>query len=121
MVKESRAERNPVQWLLEPDDIGVKYLAMRDLVKNDTKELMVVKKKAHTEGPIALVLANMNKEGYWERPGAGYNPKYRGTVWSLILLSQLGASIEMDKCRCQGKMSGLTVQRFCQYVTRIPS
>jgi len=97
MVKESRTERNPVQWLLEPDDIGVKYLAMRDLVKNDTKELMMVKKKAHAEGPIALVLANMKREGYWERPGAGYNPKYRATVWSLILLSQLGASIEMDK------------------------
>ncbi len=39
----------------------------------------------------------MEKEGYWRRPGAGYNPKYTGTVWSIILLSQLGASIEVDK------------------------
>jgi hypothetical protein len=94
---ESKKMKEPLEWLLEPTDIGVRYLAMRDLVKSDTKELMMLKKKAHTEGPISLVLANMNKEGYWERPGAGYNPKYRGTVWSLILLSQLGASIEMDK------------------------
>jgi hypothetical protein len=97
MVKESRTAKDPVQWLLEPDDVGVRYLAMRDLVKSDAKELTMAKKKAHAEGPIALVLANMKKEGYWERPAAGYNPKYRGTVWSLILLSQLGASIEMDK------------------------
>jgi len=38
----------------------------------------------------------MNKEGYWEQPGHGYYPKCTGTVWSLILLSQLGASAEMD-------------------------
>jgi hypothetical protein len=96
-MKKGKTAKEPMEWLLEPDEIGVRYLAMRDLVKNDTKELMMLNKKAHVEGPISLVLANMNKEGYWERPGAGYNPKYRGTVWSLILLSQLGASIEMDK------------------------
>jgi hypothetical protein len=39
----------------------------------------------------------MNKEGYWEQPGAGYYPKYTGTVWSIILLSQLGASIDIDE------------------------
>jgi hypothetical protein len=94
---ESKKMKEPLEWLLEPTDIGVRYLAMRDLVKSDTKELMMAKKKAHAEGPIATVLANMNKEGYWERPGAGYNPKYKGTIWSIILLSQLGASVEMDK------------------------
>jgi len=88
---------NQLQWLLEPSDIGVKYLAMRDLLETDAKELMAAKKGAHTEGPIAQVLAKMNKEGYWEQPGVGYYPKYTGTVWSIILLSQLGASIEMDE------------------------
>jgi hypothetical protein len=90
-------EKSLVDWLLEPSDIGVRYLAMRDLVKTDGGELMAAKKKAHAEGQIAQVLAKMNKDGYWERPGAGYNPKYTGTVWSIILLSQLGASIEMDR------------------------
>ena len=96
MVKESRTQGNPMEWLLEPDDIGV-YSAMRDLIEADPKELMAAKKKAHTEGPIADVLAKMNKEGYWEQPGAGYYPKYTGTVWSIILLAQLGASVEMDE------------------------
>jgi hypothetical protein len=96
-MKKSKTAKEPMAWLLEPNDIGVRYLAMRDLGKSDTKELTMLKKKAHTEGPISLVLADMNKEGYWERPGAGYNPKYRGTVWSIILLSQLGASVEMDR------------------------
>jgi hypothetical protein len=43
------------------------------------------------------VLKNMRLEGYWQLPGAGYNPKYTGTVWSMTLLGQLGASIDMDK------------------------
>ena len=93
----SNTEQSSIDWLLEPSDIGVRYLAMRDLVKADGNELIAAKTKAHTEGPIAQVLAKMNTEGYWEKPGAGYNPKYTGTVWSIILLYQLGASIEMEE------------------------
>ncbi|MBI4303429.1 MAG: nitrogen fixation protein NifH [Chloroflexi bacterium] len=90
-------EKLVVDWLLEEDNIGVKYVALRDLVEQEGKELMTLKKIAHTEGPIAQVLAKIEKEGYWEKPGAGYYPKYTGTVWSVILLAQLGASLEMDK------------------------
>jgi hypothetical protein len=86
-----------VEWLLELEDIGVKYLAMRDILASNSDDLIKVKKQAHSEGPIALVLAGMSKEGYWDQPGAGYYPKYTGTVWSIILLSQLGASIRLDK------------------------
>lgn len=86
-----------MEWLLEPSDIGVKYLAMRDLIESGSKELVAAKKNAHAEGPIAHVLAKMNQEGYWQKPGAGYYPKYTGTVWSIILLAQLGASVEIDK------------------------
>ncbi|OGN94520.1 MAG: hypothetical protein A2Y89_07550 [Chloroflexi bacterium RBG_13_51_18] len=38
-----KARTNTLDWLLEPGDIGVKYLAMRDLVKASAKELMPVK------------------------------------------------------------------------------
>jgi hypothetical protein len=85
-----------LDWLLEPADIGVRYLALRDLVKADAKELQTAKNKAHQQGPIAVILKEMDKQGYWMKPGAGYNPKYFSTVWSIIMLAQLGASIEMD-------------------------
>ena len=39
----------------------------------------------------------MNEEGYWVKPGPGYNPKYSSTVWSMILLAQLGALASEDK------------------------
>ncbi len=96
-MKDIEVKTGPLEWLLEPDDIGVKYLAMRDLLKADGKELLTVKKAAHEVGPIAKILAKMQKEGYWEQPGAGYYPKYTGTVWSVMLLAQLGASPEIDR------------------------
>ncbi len=92
-----KTSTNTINWLLEPADSGVRHLALRDLVQADKAELNAAKIKAHKEGPIATVLENMNPEGYWARPGAGYNPKYIATVWSIILLAQLGASIDMDK------------------------
>ena len=86
-----------LDWLLEPDGSGVNYLGMRDLTEIGKKELASTREKAHREGPIANILSNMNPEGYWEKPGPGYLPKYTSTVWSLILLSQLGASMNEDE------------------------
>jgi len=39
----------------------------------------------------------MHSDGYWVEPGPGYNPKYFSTVWSIILLAQLGASVLEDE------------------------
>ena len=102
MTKVEKSADKVLDWLLEPDNadpgsVGVRYLALRDLVKADIKELAAAKKDAHTEGPISAILSNMKEEGFWVEPGAGYYPKYTGTVWSIILLAQLGASIDMDE------------------------
>ncbi|MBN1176549.1 MAG: nitrogen fixation protein NifH [Dehalococcoidales bacterium] len=85
-----------LEWLLEDGDIGVKYLARRDLLHAGAAELKQVKKAAHTDGPIAVILDKMHTEGYWEKPGVGYLPKYTSTVWAVIMLAQLGASLDMD-------------------------
>jgi hypothetical protein len=85
-------------WLLEPGDPGVRYLAMRDLLDYAPidPDLHSARMAAHREGPIAGILAEMDEDGFWARPGSGYNPKYRSSVWSLILLAQLGAHPEED-------------------------
>lgn len=89
----------PLPWLLAPDDPGVRYLALRDLLGRpaDDAELLAARRLAHSAGPIAAVLDAMAPEGYWVEPGPGYNPKYRATVWSVILLAQLGARVEEDE------------------------
>ena len=66
--------QSALDWLLEPNDAGVRYLAMRDLTEASQKELLPVKKKAHAEGPIARVLDLMNPAGYWEQPGTDTTP-----------------------------------------------
>ncbi len=88
--------RATIEWLLEPADIGVRYLTMRDLMKVNDSQLTEVMIRAHRDGPIAEVLAKMHPKGYWQVPGPGYNPKYTSTVWSIILLGQLGAHIKAE-------------------------
>lgn len=99
MSWQSQLKADSVSWLLEAQDPGVRYLALRDLMEldDDDKELKSARKAAHKEGPIAKVLSRMQAEGYWARPGTGYGPKYKSTVWALLLLAQLGASPKEDK------------------------
>jgi hypothetical protein len=86
-------------WLLEPQDPGVRYLALRDLCRlpSNDPELLSARDEAHRRGPIATVLDGMDPQGFWVKPGAGYGPKYRSTVWALILLAELGASAAADE------------------------
>jgi hypothetical protein len=90
---------DPLAWLLEADSPGVRYLALRDVLDTpaDSPELVEARKAAHTQGPIAAVLAKMDAAGYWSKPGPGYLPKYRSTVWAIILLAQLGAVAGEDE------------------------
>jgi len=72
---------------------------LRDLVglTTDDPQLVEAQRIAHTSGPIATILEAMHPEGYWAEPGPGYLPKYTSTVWSLILLAQLGGSVHGDE------------------------
>lgn len=88
-----------LEWLLETDNPTVRYLTLRDLLgyPADNPELRLARAEAHSKGPIAAILDEMEDEGYWIQKGSGYAPKYHGTVWSVILLAQLGASAAEDE------------------------
>ena len=98
MTWRDQLKGDPFPWLLDTADPGPRYLALRDLLDSpaNSPEMVDAKKKAYSDGPIAVILDGMHPDGYWELPGPGYLPKYRSTVWALILLAQLGAHIEMD-------------------------
>jgi hypothetical protein len=104
MSWQTQLKGDSVAWLLEKDDPGVRYLALRDLtdLPADSRELRAARKAAHRDGPIAAVLAAMDQLGYWAKPGPGYSPKYHATVWSIILLAQLGASAAEDRRIARG-------------------
>jgi hypothetical protein len=87
-----------LSWVLETQTPEVRFLAMRDLLEcpDSDAEYRAVRKAAHQDGPIATILSQMDKRGFWVKPGPGYNPKYRSTVWAITLLAQLGACVEED-------------------------
>ncbi len=95
----SQLKSDPIDWLLEPENPGVRYLALRDLADrpDDDDELVHARHLAHTSGPIAKILDKMAPEGYWAKPGPGYTTKYRSTAWTLIMLAQLGALASEDE------------------------
>jgi hypothetical protein len=68
--------------------------------------LSAARRVAHAQGAIAPILDAMDAAGYWVEPGPGYNPKYRSTVWAIIMLAQLGASAAQDE----------RIARACDYV-----
>jgi hypothetical protein len=108
MSWKNQLRNDSLPWLLEPENPGVRYLTLRDILDlpSDDVGLRSARKAAHKEGPIAKILSKMNEEGYWVKPGPGYNPKYSSTVWSLILLAQLGATASEDK----------RVEQACNYL-----
>jgi hypothetical protein len=104
----SELDEAALSWLLEEDEPGVRYIALRDLLRcsQDDPVLLRAKEAAHATGPIAGILSQMQEPGYWLKPGPGYFRKYKATVWSVITLGQLGASMEMDS----------RIARVCHYV-----
>jgi hypothetical protein len=84
---------DPRPWLLDPARPAVRQLALRWLDDRGAEDPDVRSSRAAAmlEAPIAPILAAQNPEGWWVKPGPGYGPKYTGTVWSLIVLEQLGA------------------------------
>ncbi len=105
MTWTDQLKANPIDWLLEPEMPAVRYLALRDLLGTDEAELAPLRQEAHQNPPISFILSKMDPEGFWEKPGAGYGPKYHSAVWSMLSLAQTGASIEDGR-----------VQTACNYM-----
>jgi hypothetical protein len=96
---------NPVPWLLEEETPAVRHLALRQLLGRgvDDPQVKSALAAAMQTGPIAAILEGQAPEGYWVKPGAGYATKYRGTVWELIFLDQMGADPGNPRVRKAGE------------------
>ncbi len=100
---------DPLSWLLEEDEEnpGPRYFTLRDLcdLPNDHPQVEAARQAIMRSGPVPAILDAQEREGYWVKPGPGYNPKYKATVWSVISLAQLGADPEDPH-----------VRRACEYL-----
>lgn len=99
MSWQKQLKGDSLSWLIESETPGIRYLALRDLCDLPPADegLRAARTAAHQQGPIAAVMNEMDEAGFWVKPGPGYNPKYRSTVWAVILLAQLGATVDEDE------------------------
>jgi hypothetical protein len=116
----SLLKANPTTWLLEPDgsterstersrrrlaevNPSVRYFTLTDLLERPPSDAEVRQAKAAImiSEPVQKILDAQYPDGYWIKPGIGYSPKYRATVWQVIFLADLGATrtAQIEKAR----------------------
>ena len=93
MTWTDRLRADPLPWLLDADTPAVRAAALTRLLDrpDDDPEVVQARRAAMGCDPIRAILDSQEPEGYWEKAGPGYSPKYRSTVWQVIFLDQLGA------------------------------
>jgi hypothetical protein len=86
----SRAD--PLPWLLEPDNPSARYLALTRLLgrPEDDPEAAAAQAAIPSWRPAQAILDAQWPEGYWMRPGVGYSPKHKATVWQVVFWAALG-------------------------------
>ena len=80
-------------WLLDPSQPAVRYLAIRDLQEGSRDaSLEEAKLVIASRGWVADILAEQKPGGYWVDKEKLYRPKYISTNWMLLTLSDLGVT-----------------------------
>jgi hypothetical protein len=91
----NRLNANPLPWLLkvDPANPGVRYFVLTDLLDKpaDDPQVLEARWAVMSTGPVPAILDAQEPEGYWVKPGPGYFPQHKATVWAVTMLGQLGA------------------------------
>ena len=88
-----------IDWLLEAGDPSVRFFTVTGLLGEpaeggepaESGEASAARREVMTKGAVPQILAAQGDDGHWGGPGRFYTDKYRGTVWQLIVLAELGA------------------------------
>jgi len=85
-------EHETVAWLLEEENPSVRYLTLTELLGTHpmSKRAIETRKSIPEWPPVKKILEHQRKNGGWDHEKTWYLPKYRSSVWQLIILSQTG-------------------------------
>ncbi len=83
-----------LNWLLEDSQPSVRYLALTQLQgrKESDSDVRTARRQIPTKGWAATLLARRNPAGWWIRPKGWLEPRFTGTNWNMLALSDLRAS-----------------------------
>jgi hypothetical protein len=93
---------DPTEWLLGEGNPSVRYFTLTDVLEKNKSNLDVAKsKKAIMQiGAVPKILAKQENGGYWGIAENFYvRGKYKGTVWQLMVLAELGADSGEERVR----------------------
>ena len=98
---------NPTDWLLEKNNPSIRYFTLRDILEKPKEdlELQEARLEIMKTGLVPVILAKQQKEGYWETAENFYTAKYKGTVWQLLILAELGADI-----------ADVNIRKACEFI-----
>lgn len=105
-VWKSLLKANATVWLLEEDNPSVRYFALTDILGRPEggADVEKVKRLIMEVGVVPGILAKQKAGGFWGVAENFYiKSKYKGTMWQLIALAELGAygSDERVKRACE--------------------
>ena len=90
-IEVTKRER-AVAWLLKNESPSVRYWTFKDILGKPETETDVVAARTRIPSwrPVAEYLREQDPAGYWGDREDVYWPKWRATVWALILLAEMG-------------------------------
>ena len=89
----SALKADPTNWQLEEENPSVRYFALKDILDrpDDDKDVQTAKQKLMQTGIVPDMLLRQTETEYLQAYPRFYTYKYKGLVWSLITLAELGA------------------------------
>lgn len=91
-------------WLLEEENHSVRYFALKDIFDKpeDDKLVQDARREIMRSGLVSGILQKQQETEYIRAYPRFYTNKYKGLVWSLIVLAELGAeAIPQIKEQCE--------------------
>ncbi len=87
---------DPTDWLLEDENPSVRYFALRDISDRpeDDAKVQSAKREIMRTGMVRAILDMQREPAYLQTYPRFYTCKYKGLVWSLIVLAELGAGVD---------------------------
>lgn len=84
---------DPTNWLLEEENPSVRYFTLKDILgrAEDDKAVCTARQDVMQTGMVPMILDKQREAAYLQSYSRFYTYKYKGLVWSLIVLTELGA------------------------------
>lgn len=89
----SMLKADPTYWLLEKENPSVRYFTLRDILDKPEHNLEVqqAKREIMQYGIVPDILRKQQEPMYLKTYPKFYTYKYKGLVWQLIVLAEMGA------------------------------